>query len=257
MCMGIPIQIALSAASATAIPGRSVGRRDGGFNATAVDPATFVGRRARGSGSGSQVVICGLMVARFTLVDIAIRQQEIKKSRFAAVAGPIADEVAAKDFIAARSDRAANHNCWAWRLGSRYRFSDDGEPSGTAGKPILAAIDGQGLDGVVVVVTRWFGGILLGSGGLIRAYGGTAALCLREAEKEALIETVSGTVICVFSDLALAQARLGALPGVHAAIQAFTQGGAILSVLAPKSAARSVERLLTDLTSGRSVIRWH
>ncbi|WP_332812666.1 YigZ family protein, partial [Sphingomonas sp.] len=85
------------------------------------------------------------MVARLALVEIAIRQQEIKKSRFTAVAGPIADEAAAKDFIAAQSDPAANHNCWAWRLGQRYRFSDDGEPSGTAGKPILAAIDGQGL----------------------------------------------------------------------------------------------------------------
>lgn len=196
------------------------------------------------------------MVARFTLVETVIRQQEIKKSRFAAVAGPVADEVAAKDFIAAQSHRTANHNCWAWRLGPRYRFSDDGEPSGTAGKPILAAIDGQGLDGVVVVVTRWFGGILLGSGGLIRAYGGTAALCLREAEKEVLVETVSGTVTCGFSDLALVQARLGALSGVRADVQAFTEGGAILSVLAPKSEASSVERLLTNLTSGRSVIGW-
>lgn len=196
------------------------------------------------------------MVARLTLVDIAICRQDIKKSRFTAVAGPIADETAAKDFIAAQSDRAANHNCWAWRLGQRYRFSDDGEPSGTAGKPILAAIDGQGLDGVVVVVTRWFGGILLGSGGLIRAYGGTAALCLREAEKERLVETISGTVTCGFSDLALVQARLGALSSVQASVQAFTEGGATLSVLAPKSEASVIERLLTDLTSGRSVIGW-
>ena len=196
------------------------------------------------------------MVARLTLVDIAICQQEIKKSRFIAVAGPITDETAAKDFVAGQSDRSANHNCWAWRLGNRYRFNDDGEPSGTAGKPILAAIDGQGLDGIVVVVTRWFGGILLGSGGLIRAYGGTAALCLREAEKEALVETVSGTVTCGFSDLALVQARLGALSSVQASVQAFTEGGAILSVLAPKSEASVVERLLADLTSGRSMIGW-
>lgn len=196
------------------------------------------------------------MVARLTLVDIATSQQDIKKSRFTAVAGPVADEAAAKDFVAARSDRAANHNCWAWRLGQRYRFSDDGEPSGTAGKPILAAIDGQGLDGVVVVVTRWFGGILLGSGGLIRAYGGTAALCLREAEKEVLVETVAGTVDCGFGDLALVQARLGALSGVQASVQAFTEGGAILSVLAPTSEAGVVERLLADLTSGQSMIEW-
>lgn len=124
----------------------------------------------------------------FTLQRIETSAQEIKKSRFLAIAGPIEDELSAKTFIAARSDPAANHNCWAWRAGQSYRFSDDGEPSGTAGKPILAAIDGQSLDRVAVVVTRWFGGVLLGSGGLVRAYGGTAALCLRAAEKIELIE---------------------------------------------------------------------
>lgn len=196
------------------------------------------------------------MVARLTLVEPAASQQEIKKSRFIAVAGPVADEAAAKAFIGARSDPAANHNCWAWRLGQNYRFNDDGEPSGTAGKPILAAIDGQGLDGVAVVVTRWFGGVLLGSGGLMRAYGGTAALCLREAEKVVLIEAVSGTVACGFSDLTLVQARLGALPGVQVGIQTFTDSGAILAVSVPKSDADGVDRLLTDLTSGRSAIRW-
>ncbi|WP_131837528.1 IMPACT family protein [Ancylobacter aquaticus] len=196
------------------------------------------------------------MVARLTLVEPALGRQEIKKSRFIAVAGPVADEAVAKVFIAARSDPSANHNCWAWRVGQSYRFNDDGEPSGTAGKPILAAIDGQGLDRVAVVVTRWFGGILLGSGGLIRAYGGTAALCLREAAKATLIEAVSGTVACEFGDLALVQARLGVLPGVQVEVQTFTDSGAILSVSAPESEAVAVDRLLTDLTSGRSAIQW-
>ena len=99
-------------------------------------------------------------------------------------------------------DLTANHNCWAFRIGQTYRFNDDGEPSGTAGKPILQAIDGQSLDHIAVVVTRWFGGTLLGSGGLIRAYGGTAAMCLRAAEKTEVIETVTGSAVCDFSDLA-------------------------------------------------------
>lgn len=196
------------------------------------------------------------MVARFTLAEPAHCQQEIKKSRFIAVAGPVADEAAAKAFIAAQSDPAANHNCWAWRIGQGYRFNDDGEPSGTAGKPILAAIDGQHLDQVAVVVTRWFGGILLGSGGLIRAYGGTAALCVREAGKVPLIETVAGTLTCGFSDLALVQARLGAVAGVQVTVQTFTDSGAILAVSAPQAEAGSVDRLIADLTSGRCLIRW-
>lgn len=193
---------------------------------------------------------------RFTLVELAAARQEIKKSRFLAVASPVADEAAAKDFIATQSDPAANHNCWAWRLGQSYRFNDDGEPSGTAGKPILAAIDGHGLDGVAVVVIRWFGGVLLGSGGLIRAYGGTAAQCLREAGKVALVETAAATITCEFGDLALVQARLGAQPGVQVRDQAFTDTGAVLSISAPKGETDDVTRLVTDLTSGRAAIRW-
>lgn len=196
------------------------------------------------------------MAARVTLVSISTARQEIRKSRFVAVAGPVADEAAAKAFVAARSDPAANHNCWAWRLGQSYRFSDDGEPGGTAGKPILQAIDGQGLDGVAVVVTRWFGGVLLGGGGLIRAYGGTAALCLREAEKIALVETVSAAITCPFADLAILQARLGALAGVAVRDQAFSDSGAALTVSVPKAEAGSVARLVADLTSGRASLKW-
>ena len=196
------------------------------------------------------------MAARFTLVELSTARQDIKKSRFIAVAGPVVDEAAARDFIAARSDPAASHNCWAWRFGQSYRFNDDGEPSGTAGKPILAAIDGQGLDGVAVVVTRWFGGVLLGSGGLMRAYGGAAAQCLREAAKVALMETVPATIACGFGDLTLVQARLGAVPGVQLRDQAFTDTGAVLAVAAPKAQIDGVTRLVMDLTSGRAVIRW-
>lgn len=196
------------------------------------------------------------MATTSTIAGIWTARQEIRKSRFVAVAGPVANEAAARDFVAAHADQTAGHNCWAWRLGQSYRFSDDGEPGGTAGKPILAAIDGQELDGVAVVVSRWFGGILLGSGGLVRAYGGTAAMCLREAEKVALVETVSGTIACAFGDLALVQARLGALAGVRIEDQAFTGIGATLSVTVIKAGADDVARLVTDLTSGRATLKW-
>ncbi|MGO4670853.1 IMPACT family protein [Bosea sp. 2RAB26] len=196
------------------------------------------------------------MENRFTLLGLNSFRQEIKKSRFIATAAPVADEAAAKEFIAAHSDPAANHNCWAWRCGQGYRFNDDGEPSGTAGKPILAAIDGQALDGIAVVVTRWFGGVLLGSGGLIRAYGGTAALCLRAAETVALVEAASATITCAFGDLARVQARLGERPGVQVRDQAFTDTGAVLSVSVPKLEADLVSQLVRDITSGRAAIRW-
>lgn len=77
----------------------------------------------------------------------------------------------------------ATHHCWAYQIGAEYRFNDDGEPGGTAGAPILRAIGGQGLDHVVAVVARYYGGVKLGTGGLVRAYGGTAAECLRTAPR--------------------------------------------------------------------------
>ncbi|GAA5439477.1 IMPACT family member YigZ [Deinococcus caeni] len=77
----------------------------------------------------------------------------------------------------------ATHHCWAYRIGGAYRFGDDGEPGGTAGAPILRAIEGQGVDHVMVVVVRFYGGVKLGTGGLVRAYGGGAAECLRTAAR--------------------------------------------------------------------------
>ncbi|MCK3776043.1 IMPACT family protein [Ensifer sesbaniae] len=189
----------------------------------------------------------------FTLKRTETATQDVKKSRFLAIAAPVADEQAAKDFLASHSDLTANHKCWAWRIGQAYRFSDDGEPSGTAGKPILAAIDGQELDRVAVVVTRWFGGILLGSGGLVRAYGGTAALCLRAAEKIEMIETVRATVAVDFSDMALVKARLLARD-VTIAGESFTGKGPVLTVDLRKDEAEAILAMVVDLSRGKAVV---
>jgi uncharacterized YigZ family protein len=190
----------------------------------------------------------------FTLAQPETFAQDIKKSRFLAAAGPVADEVAAKAFVAAHSDAGANHNCWAWRIGQSYRFSDDGEPSGTAGKPILAALDGQHLDNVAVVVTRWFGGILLGSGGLVRAYGGTAAACLRAAAKTEIVISVEAKTTCGFADLAIVQARLAAQSGVRIVAETFTATGAELKVALPEADVETIVRKIADLTSGRAIV---
>ena len=190
----------------------------------------------------------------FTLKAVSTFEQDIKKSRFLAAAGPIDSEQAARDFIAAHAHADANHNCFAWRLGQVYRFSDDSEPSGTGGKPILQAIDGQALDGVAVVVTRWFGGILLGSGGLIRAYGGTAALCLRAMEKVELVARIEARITCVFADLALVKARLAALGDVRVDSETFLATGAELVVALPEAQADDIVRMLIDITAGRTTV---
>ena len=108
---------------------------------------------------------------------------EIKKSRFYVYAMRADTIEEALAFVEEKAEKDASHNAWAYKIGSEYRFFDDGEVSGTAGKPILNAIEMRGLDQVVVLVIRYFGGIKLGAGGLIRAYGGAAAQCLMEASK--------------------------------------------------------------------------
>lgn len=190
----------------------------------------------------------------FTLTRTETFEQDIKKSRFIATAGAVANEDAARRFIADHSDPAANHNCWAWRVGQSYRFNDDGEPSGTAGKPILQAIDGNELDNIAVVVTRWFGGILLGSGGLVRAYGGTAASCLRNADKSAIIPAFQLTLSCGFSDLALVKARLLSVDHLVIESETFTGSGADLSLTVPSSEAQRVAQMVKDITSGRVLL---
>ena len=148
----------------------------------------------------------------FTLKKNERFEQDIKKSRFLAWAGPVNTEEEARGFIAALSQRDAGHNCWAFRIGDLYRSNDDGEPGGTAGRPILQAIDGQSLDRVAVVVSRWFGGVLLGAGGLMRAYGGTAAACLQAAERQPIIAFATLSVTCAFADEARIRSGLGAFP---------------------------------------------
>ncbi len=138
-------------------------------------------------------------------------EQEIRKSRFVATASPVSDSAEALAYVQAQSGDDARHHCWAYRIGQEYRSADADEPAGTAGRPILAAIDGQGLDRVVVVVARWFGGIKLGAGGLIRAYGGSAAECLRLAERVEIIE---------YSRLRL-RIDFDALGTLHAGLQQF------------------------------------
>ena len=112
-------------------------------------------------------------------------QEEIKKSRFICRAKRVYSEEEARDFITAikKEHYKATHNCSAFIVGERSeikRTSDDGEPSGTAGVPMLGVLENHNLTNVCVVVTRYFGGIKLGAGGLIRAYAGSVALAVKE-----------------------------------------------------------------------------
>ncbi|AZN43941.1 YigZ family protein [Paenibacillus albus] len=128
------------------------------------------------------------MLARFkTFRQQASAEIIIKKSRFIGYGKPVTSEAEAIAFIEELKKQHwnANHNCSAYVIGERdeiQKQSDDGEPSGTAGKPILEVIKHHGLKNVVIVVTRYFGGIMLGAGGLIRAYTDGAVTAIEAAE---------------------------------------------------------------------------
>ena len=192
--------------------------------------------------------------ARYGLGAPARLAQEIRKSKFVANAANVTSEEAATEFLGSIADLAATHNCWAWRIGQRYRFNDDGEPAGTAGKPILQAIDGQGIDNVIVVVTRWFGGIKLGAGGLMRAYGGCAAECLRQAAKTQLIESVRVEFAVEFAELARLRARSRALDATIES-EDFADDGAVLHLVLPLARLDELRILLADLSRGRAELR--
>ncbi len=153
-------------------------------------------------------VVINLRFMPFTIASDVTFEEDIKKSRFQAIAVPVANEQDVKDFLEISKDISTTHQCWAWKIGNNVRFNDDGEPSGTAGRPMLATIEGNELSNILVLVNRWYGGVKLGTGGLVRAYGGCAGQCLLLAEKIELIEKKKVSFSCQFNEWAIFQYEL-------------------------------------------------
>ncbi len=127
----------------------------------------------------------------------------IEKSRFIAAAAPVDTPEQAMAFVESRRKQFydATHNCYAFAVGDKAKFSDDGEPQGTAGLPIFECIRQSGLDHICVVVTRYFGGVKLGAGGLVRAYSGCTADCLRTADRLSMTDCIVAEVVADYSFL--------------------------------------------------------
>lgn len=185
-----------------------------------------------------------------TLVAPASFELEVKKSRFIAYAAPVATPEEAMHFLAGNAQRDATHNCWAYRIGSNYRFSDDNEPAGTAGRPMLAAIDGQHCDRVGVLVIRWFGGIKLGAGGLARAYGGAAAECLRRAERAPIVEFAQATLHCPFEHIGTVHSLLAAHEAAKTG-ERYDADGVELRIELPAARLDALAATLRDATRGQ------
>ena len=188
-----------------------------------------------------------------TLLGLCEYREEIRKSRFITLAAPITNAQQAQDFIEQHSDLNASHNCWAWKHGDQYRSSDDGEPGGTAGRPILSAIEAQDCDQVVVLVIRWYGGIQLGTGGLARAYGGGANKCLQGAEKLPLVSRVALYCSCSFGELALIKLRLADSGGLLVN-ETFTGNGVDLHLALAEEQIAPLQQQLADISRGRILL---
>ena len=198
------------------------------------------------------------MAERNKLCGCGAGEYEEKRSRFIGEVFPVSDEAEARAPI----DRArkkypdARHHCWAWVLpDGAFRWSDDGEPGGTAGAPMLEVLRGADVYGAVCVVTRYFGGTLLGSGGLVRAYSKATALALADAGTEPDPEKAVLAMTC----------RWESLDRVHRLVREY--GGMLLEsdyASDPNGARLEAELLaeraeafmarFTDLTNGKEDI---
>lgn len=137
-----------------------------------------------------------------TILGESVAEYTEKRSRFIATARHCETEEEALSFIEEMRSKYwdARHNVYAYSVGNSSRFSDDGEPHGTAGKPMLDVIKGEEITDVAVVVTRYFGGVLLGTGGLVRAYSKATKDAIKEAQKAQMIPCIVYETRCEYSE---------------------------------------------------------
>lgn len=188
-----------------------------------------------------------------TLCERAVCEYVEKKSRFIAAVAPVASEDEARAFVAEirKQHYDARHNVWAYVLRDGVkRYSDDGEPQGTAGIPVLSVLEQNGLENSVCVVTRYFGGILLGAGGLVRAYTHTASLGVAAAGIAEVLPCSICTVTVAYHLYSVVQTLLR---DFNAAVDnsAFSDTVTLTARLLPDS-IDSFKAALADATGGQA-----
>jgi len=188
----------------------------------------------------------------YTLSAPVHAELDIRKSRFLAVAMPVADRDEAMRVV--QSLRAehptATHVCWALLAGGQSGMSDDGEPSGTAGRPILEVLRHHELDGVLAAVVRYYGGIKLGAGGLVRAYTDAIAAALKTAERVERIAYASLAVEVDYADEARVRRWLEQTG--HTLADSAYGATVQLSIRLPATELDAAQAALRDATHGRA-----
>lgn len=174
-----------------------------------------------------------------------------KRSRFIGQVWPVSSEEKAQERIRAAKKKYhdARHNCWCYILGDNIlRYSDDGEPQGTAGQPMLNVFQREGVGNVCCVITRYFGGILLGAGGLTRAYGKAARDALAAAGVSTLRLWSRGRLHCDYSLLERIKLDIAALGGL---VDGMDYGADVtITVSLPQGAFQVLQQRLTELSAG-------
>lgn len=189
----------------------------------------------------------------FTIQETIVYEEDIKKSRFQAFAIPVETEDDVKLVLDEYKDVSTTHQCWAWKIGHNVRFNDDGEPSGTAGRPILATIEGNELTNILVLVNRWYGGIKLGTGGLVRAYGGTAGKALLLVDKIELIEKIEVYFQCSFSEWPIFQYELVQHQITY--VEDYTAEGVTIVAKIQVHQKNELAQKIQDVTRGREQLK--
>ena len=179
-----------------------------------------------------------------------------RKSEFIASVSPVHSEEEALAFIASVRKRYADarHNVYAYLLreGNTSRFSDDGEPHGTAGLPILDVLRGEGLTDTAIVVTRYFGGILLGTGGLVRAYSQSARLALDAAGRTQIVRLTVFSLRVSYADLRRVESLLAACP--ISRLDAVYTDDVLLTFAMREEEYEPLASALSERTNGRAIL---
>jgi putative IMPACT (imprinted ancient) family translation regulator len=194
----------------------------------------------------------GAVDAFSTLAGRVTAELEERGSRFLAIAEPVLERAGAEAFIArvARAQRNPTHVVPAFRLHDGTAFaSDAGEPAGSAGAPLLAALGGAGLEDVAAVVVRWYGGTNLGVGGLVRAYGGALAKALADAPV-VRCERAFEVRLAYGHDQTAAVMRCVTRNGGRELVHDYGEAGADLRCLVPAAKLAALERCVRDATRG-------
>lgn len=192
-----------------------------------------------------------------TVAGFTEHVEVIKGSRFIAWAAPAASEEEALELLGkARAEHPdATHHCSAWRLGETVRFSDDGEPGGTAGRPMLEVLLRRDLQYAAVIVIRYYGGTKLGAGGLVRAYSGSAAKALDAAGTREVLEQGSLQLTIPFALVDSVIRFVADVPAVRTTASEYTAEGLELELEMPVNQVPELKEQLRDHTRDELTFR--